>query len=296
MRKVILVLVISTLIILPIQSVLAYSTDYRYTGKPYDPASDLYDYGARNYQPDIGRFIQQDSVQLNLTNPQKLKEMTGQDLEDILKNPQALNSYSYTVNNPVRYVDPTGKWWKEFFTGKQSLSSLYGEIGEASMYVNPVMSKAIDHPYLTGAIAGIGGGLLAEGILAGAGFIKALGIIGTASQVAQNKDQVIKVGTAFGKLGTVIENASGQITGFARIVNGEVSYHGLDRIISRGVTPELLKNTVTNPLVRLQQAGDNILYLTKQAVVVLNNVGQVVTAYTSKDFESHVMEIIKLIK
>jgi len=296
MRKLIVYLLLALFITTPLANVLAQGTNYRYTGQEMDPSSNLYYYGQRYYQPEVSRFTQPDPVSKYLTNPQKLKQATGQDLQKFLENPQALNEYSYVQNNPIRYTDPTGEWWKEFFTGKQSVSSLYGEIGEAAMYVNPVMSKAIDHPYITGAIAGIGGGLLAEGILAGVGFLNTLGAISSATKIIQNKEQIIKVGTSFGKLGTVIGNASGKITGFARMANGKVSYHGLDQVISRGVTPELLRDTVLNPSVRLQQAGDNILYLTKQAVVVLNNSGQVVTAYTSKYFEPHVMEIIKLIK
>ena len=294
--KGILSILISSLIILPFGNVLAYGTNYQYTGQENDPNSNLYYYGQRYYQPEVGRFTQPDPVSKYLNDPQKLNKATGQDLQGLLENPQALNEYGYTQNNPIRYTDPTGEWWKEFFTGKQSVSSLYGEIGEAAMYVNPIMSKAIDHPYVTGVIAGIGGGLLAEGILSGVGFLRTLGVISSAIKIVQNKEQIFKAGTSFGKLGTVINNASGKITGFARVVNGKVSYHGLDQIISRGVTPEVLRDTVLNPSVRLQQSGDNILYLTQRAAVVLNNSGQVVTAYASKYFEPHVMEIIKLIK
>ncbi|MBI4416921.1 MAG: hypothetical protein HY557_08060 [Euryarchaeota archaeon] len=29
--------------------------------------------------------------------------------------PQSLDRYTYTVNNPLRYVDPTGEsWWNPF--------------------------------------------------------------------------------------------------------------------------------------------------------------------------------------
>jgi hypothetical protein len=47
-------------------------------------------YGARYYDPLLGRFIQADG-----TGPQA-------------QNPQSLNRYSYVSNNPVRYTDPTG--------------------------------------------------------------------------------------------------------------------------------------------------------------------------------------------
>jgi RHS repeat-associated protein len=50
----------------------------------------LMDYGARFYSPALGRFISADSV---VPQPE---------------NPQNLNRYAYTLNNPLKYVDPTG--------------------------------------------------------------------------------------------------------------------------------------------------------------------------------------------
>jgi RHS repeat-associated protein len=48
-------------------------------------------YDSRYYNPDISRFISIDPW-----------------FGDI-KNPQSLNKYSYVVNNPVKYFDPTKK-------------------------------------------------------------------------------------------------------------------------------------------------------------------------------------------
>ena len=45
---------------------------------------------ARYYDPELGRFIQPDTVIPDLSNP------------------QSYNRYSYCVNNPLRYTDPTG--------------------------------------------------------------------------------------------------------------------------------------------------------------------------------------------
>jgi hypothetical protein len=50
----------------------------------------LYDYHARYYDPLIGRFVSADSIVPGAGNP------------------QALNRYAYTFNNPVKYTDPTG--------------------------------------------------------------------------------------------------------------------------------------------------------------------------------------------
>jgi RHS repeat-associated protein len=63
---------------------------YRYTEQREEAALGLYDYGARWYDPSIGRFIQADTI---VPEP---------------GNPQSLNRYSYALNNPMKYTDPTG--------------------------------------------------------------------------------------------------------------------------------------------------------------------------------------------
>ncbi len=73
---------------------------YRYTGQEYDPEIGLYNYKARLYAPGIGRFISADPI---VPDP---------------ANPQALNRYTYTINNPLRYVDPSGyDFWSDLWKG-----------------------------------------------------------------------------------------------------------------------------------------------------------------------------------
>ncbi len=62
----------------------------RFTGQEEDPETGLYYYGARYYNPALGRFISPDSV---VARPE---------------NPQNLDRYSYVRNNPVKLVDPSG--------------------------------------------------------------------------------------------------------------------------------------------------------------------------------------------
>ncbi len=71
----------------------------KYTGQEFDPESGLYYYGARYYDPVLGRFISADSLGARL----------GQ--------PQSFNRYSYVLNNPLRYTDPTGHVECEGFWG-----------------------------------------------------------------------------------------------------------------------------------------------------------------------------------
>jgi RHS repeat-associated protein len=64
-------------------------TDRKFTGQRLD-SSGLYYYGARYYDPLIGRFISADTIVQSFSNP------------------QTLNRYSYCLNNPLKYIDPTG--------------------------------------------------------------------------------------------------------------------------------------------------------------------------------------------
>jgi RHS repeat-associated protein len=63
--------------------------DYLFTGKEMD-STGLYYFGARYYDPEIGRFLTRD--------PRK----------GVIQNPQSLNQYTYCFNNPLKYIDPLG--------------------------------------------------------------------------------------------------------------------------------------------------------------------------------------------
>ena len=66
------------------------STDFTYTGQRDIPNTGLMDYKARFYSPALGRFVQPDSLIPGMANP------------------QSWNRFSYTLNNPIRFNDPTG--------------------------------------------------------------------------------------------------------------------------------------------------------------------------------------------
>ncbi len=63
---------------------------YTFTGQEWDDETGLYNYGARLYDPLLGRFISPDTI---ISKPRKL---------------QAFNRYSYVLNNPLKYIDPSG--------------------------------------------------------------------------------------------------------------------------------------------------------------------------------------------
>ena len=65
-------------------------TSFRFTGQRQESSLGLYFYGARWYDPALGRFAQADTI-----TPQQ-------------QGVQAWDRYAYTNNNPVRFTDPTG--------------------------------------------------------------------------------------------------------------------------------------------------------------------------------------------
>ncbi len=65
-------------------------TKYQYTGQYNQVIIGLYYYGARWYDTALSRFTQPDTIVPNT------------------KNTQAWDRYAYTINNPMRFIDPSG--------------------------------------------------------------------------------------------------------------------------------------------------------------------------------------------
>lgn len=70
-------------------------THHRFTGKYLDDDTGLYYYGARYYDPALGRFISPDPLYIA-------------DPERCTTNPIACNLFAYANNNPMAFIDPTG--------------------------------------------------------------------------------------------------------------------------------------------------------------------------------------------
>lgn len=84
----------------------AFSEPNQYIGQDYDAESQLNYLNARYYESARGQFLSQDPVfgEIGLKKPDGVA---------ILKNPQAMNSYSYSQNNPIIFKDPSGRaYWE----------------------------------------------------------------------------------------------------------------------------------------------------------------------------------------
>ena len=164
---------------------------------------------ARYYDGKLGRFLSQDIVHLSLGDPNAIKQITGQELQVFLSDPQNFNSYSYARNNPISLKDPNGNWFIDWITGEQSTEELIVEIGDAAntLYdTSPTWKAAMDHPIVAGVVVGVTGGVAVAGgaVVTTAVSTSYLGGAGTAciafcGQAAQTAQKGIDYATRFGQ-------------------------------------------------------------------------------------------------
>jgi RHS repeat-associated protein len=88
------------------------SMSHKYTSQEFDSETGLYNYNARYYNPNLGRFISADTI---VPDP---------------FNPQAFNRYSYVINDPLSYSDPSGHslhisgWIEQHVLGQHLVDSI----------------------------------------------------------------------------------------------------------------------------------------------------------------------------
>jgi RHS repeat-associated protein len=217
----------------------------------------LYYYGARYYDPQLGRFIQPDSVIPDLFNP------------------QSYNRYSYVLNNPLRYTDPNGRWAQEVADWWQAM------VGAATGY----MSASPSHWIWNGSVGTFNSllGGVAEPLRLGTDAGRLLVDGGTAGQVAFTAVQeagraaaIVPVGAAIGKgMGTLVKSVTASVereaVGEAASVAGGGAVKKLSTASEERATVDRIRNVagqgfdyaVENPRVQ----GLNRMQLGKDAEV-----------------------------
>ncbi|MBI5194558.1 MAG: hypothetical protein HZA08_14140, partial [Nitrospirae bacterium] len=124
---------------------------YKFAGHEFDAETELIYMKARYYDPKLARFISADPVvplRIDLNNFKDFKMTQFRQLT----NPQALNRYSYVVNNPIVFRDPFGLKSRASEWGSNALNIIGYGAGIAAMVPGPI---------------GIGGKIVSGGIVIG---------------------------------------------------------------------------------------------------------------------------------
>lgn len=87
------------------QTTETFNNPFRYSGYQFDTETKTYYLMCRMYDPETGRFLQEDSY-------------TGK-----TDDPLSLNIYTYCHNEPIMYDDPTGHFLKEIYGGIKQVAS-----------------------------------------------------------------------------------------------------------------------------------------------------------------------------
>jgi RHS repeat-associated protein len=233
---------------------------YLFTGRAYDSETGLYYYRARYYKPSIGRFLQTDPVGYIV----------------------GFNLYTYCGNNPLNFHDPSGlckiDYGSEFSGfGNDLIRSIYDGV--------IITSNAMTFHLLEG-----------NGLTWWADSGPALERLGTLGQISQYSGYVASVafGGAFAVQALGLDvvlwgGAAAASNPESPRVVGEVltgyTNSGLNDAISHpggGVSPQAILETIRQPLQIIPQEhplGPVFKYVGQNAVVILNESGQVVSAW-----------------
>jgi RHS repeat-associated protein len=213
---------------------------YKYNGKEWQDelGLSLFDYGWRNYDPAIGRWVNIDPLFNDLDTAIDFnQEDDNDDEDDMLEalsrnmavgggvfNTNNLNPYAYGYNDPVSYDDPDGRCPVCTLVGAAVGGVVGGGIEIASqLYSNGSVDNwsAVGGSALqgavTGGVAGLTGGTILLVTAGAAGAANAVG--GAANRAIQGQGTTFgdvamdaTVGAAFGAGGKAVGNAVGNFT------------------------------------------------------------------------------------
>lgn len=93
-------------------------------------------------------------------------------------------------------------------------------------------------------------------------------------------------GDDFGKMGTYVENPN------IKVDWTQYAEHAAERMQQRGMTQEMVNNIVENGKVLSQNNGNKFAYITQEGVAIVSKEGKLITAWSSAEFDSSMLEII----
>jgi RHS repeat-associated protein len=129
---------------------------HRFTSQELDEETGLYYFGARYLDPKTSRWLSVDPLGAGLMNPNR----KGFSMIE------SMNWYSYCSNNPVNYVDPSGKdnifaQYRSFFTEREREELREHRLSPARIAY--ISKRALDQAYKVGAQQGWASGEAHQG-------------------------------------------------------------------------------------------------------------------------------------
>lgn len=222
----------------------SYENDHKFTGKERDDDTGYYYYGARYYQADIGRFLSQDPVYAAMG-------ADGNMMRRLLKDPQLMNSYTYTRNNPIVLVDPDGQF--AFFAPLVAfaLGNMPAIISGGAFATSAIGSVMLARSYddMTSPSAS-----LPTRVLGAAGLAASVSPIGSAASAAKN----------------AVPAASGAATSVYNAMDdvGRTVYVGITNNLERRAAEHLATKGITiSPIQGLTNLARDVARGAEQALI-----------------------------
>ena len=201
-----------------------------FTGHEHLTQFGLIDMKARLYDPHLGRFLAPDpyvqapSMSMNF------------------------NRYAYCMNNPLKYVDPTGEFWHIL------VGAVVGGVMNVVANLNDRENKGFwDYAVAFSVGAGAGALTVATGGAAGAGFLATTGVAAACGAATTATNSII---AQTGKNFSGIDNVNWGDVGKAGLIGGVSGFFGSaagywaagSSLLVNGVNSPLLRSAVVSPL------------------------------------------------
>jgi len=146
---------------------------------------------ARYYDSARGQFLTEEPIFLNIGDPAQVQQLSQQDQQRYLADPQQLNAYSYGRDNPINRKDTSGK--NALLLGFAIGGDIYGiakqleyDLGRGQPSSVPTYIRA----GLTGAVQGLAVGGSIE-LLSPSGFVRAYGLFDSGVKAYDFSNQVV---------------------------------------------------------------------------------------------------------
>ncbi len=220
----------------PVGNLLSNVTTRGFTGHEHLDGVGLIHMNGRVYDPTLGRFLSADpNIQA-------------------AANPQNLNRYSYVLNNPLSYTDPSGFFFKKLF--KKLRRAIKKVVRAVKKYIKPIlaMAVAVAAPYLgiNPWTAGFASGFVGSGGNLKMGLVGALsaGMFDGLHDMAQGWQKVFSHGMAGGvssELGGGDFKSGFLAAGFTQFASWKGGFDRLGSDITK--TSVRVKNAITAAIV-----------------------------------------------